>query len=104
MAKRKKANSEFPYSSNDPIQFENIYIIVNFIQSYRKECTFMSLVADSIIIEHILTDASIKFTKVIVKKGIRYSLEPPPEKEMIDDRFDFIDEFPDEIIEDGQCF
>lgn len=104
MAKRRKSNPNFAFSDNVPIEFENIYAIINYLQMERKECAFMAKPSDTIIIEHILKDSEIKFARMTLKKGIRYTLEPPPEMEISEDRFVFDEELPDEIIEDGQCF
>lgn len=104
MPRRKNTNKDIRFSASKPIEFESIYLIINYVQSQRKECLFVSSRHDSATIEHLLRDSEIDFSKSEIKNGIRYKLMPSPEKQSNEDMFIFDEELADEIIEDGQCF
>lgn len=105
MSRRKKAEpTNFPYSPTDVIGLEDIYTVINFVQVSRKDCSFLASSRDSVIMENLFLDCEIKFKKLPNGSSIKYSLTPPPVREIPEEAFIIGEEFEDEIIEDGQCF
>jgi hypothetical protein len=56
------------------------------------------------IMEHLFSDCEITFNKKKSTKGVKYELTPPPVREIPEEAFIIDEEYPDEIVEDGQCF
>ena len=102
--RKKQVHDKFPYSASDIIRIEDIYTIINFVQVSRQECVFLAQTNDSIIMENLLRDSEIRFVRTQCKQGVKYSLRPPPIKVIPDEAFIIDEEYPDEILEDGQCF
>jgi hypothetical protein len=95
-------------SDDDIIEIDSLLKIINRVQVSREPATFVVREIDVYVVENILKDAELHYKKQPIRvegKGIchQYELEPPPERDRADN-FDFDDEFPDEILEDGQIF
>lgn len=91
----------------DTIKIEDIYCIINHVQSNYEECSFETDEINAITIENILKDINLKYQKSLNKKKVKFTLIPPEKKEFPDDLFNFgsdDEELDDEIKEDGQCF
>jgi len=105
MPRRKnKVQEDFPCKDKDIITFEDIHIIINYVQMSRKKCSFLADPDDSVTMEHLFKDCQIEYESKYSKKGIKYHLVPPPEEEISEDIFHIDDDYDDEIIEEGQCF
>lgn len=94
-----------PSSVANVVDSEDIYPIINYVQIAREQVSFIASNEDSIIMENILKDSEIPFTRKELVNGVKYNLEVPPQREIPDERFIFDEEeYPDELIEEGQCF
>lgn len=102
--KRKQVQEKFPFRKSDLIHQEDIYSIINYVQTTKSECSFTANKNDSAVIENILSDCGISYENKNMRKGVKYSLYPPLTEESSEEVFSFEDEYEDEIIEDGQCF
>lgn len=105
---RRKRRVKSEVIDNDlVIEPDDIFKVINKVQTLREQCTFIVKDAEIPVTDNILRDAEIKFVKkpVIIDgaAGFKYILEPPPEQKIEQD-FEHVEEFPDEIIEDGQIF
>lgn len=88
------------------IEIEQVYKVINRIQLTKEGTDFIIHEVDSCVVENILRDAGLAFTKTNSRgrAGCKHYRVQPPKKVIKEDRFDDFDEFPDEIIEDGQIF
>lgn len=102
--RKKQVQDKFPYSATDIIRLEDIYTVIHFVQTSRKECTFLAHLEESVIMENLFRDSEIKFACTQQKNAVKYSLTPPPIRAIPDEAFMIDEEYPDEILEDGQCF
>jgi hypothetical protein len=105
---RRTRKSKAPVIDNGlVVEIDQIYKIINKVQLTRENANFIVRELDCHIVENILKDAEIRYTKEAttesVGKCLRYFIEPAPERKIEKDFEDF-DIFPDEIIEDGQVF
>jgi hypothetical protein len=86
------------------IGIEEFYKIANHIQIDREETSF-SVVSDNVyMVENLLKDLELPFVRVDKKGYSRFMVSPGKERSIEDDDDEFLDEFPDEIAEDGQIF
>lgn len=90
------------------VEIDQVFKIINRVQLTREAAEFVVRELDSYVAENILRDAELKFKKASVRveslsNCFRYTIDPPKPREM-PENFDEFDEFPDEIIEDGQIF
>ena len=106
--RRRDEPAKLPENVKNIVNYEDIYAIINYVQVEREQVSFVSNHEDSIIIETLLKDSEIPFNRKDSQNGIKYHLRVPPKKEIPCERFVFdengFDEYPDEIIEKGQCF
>jgi hypothetical protein len=101
ITRRRRKNVSAP-NINNIIDFDQFYKIVNKVQIDRESITFKVSIADDAIIEHHIKDLEMPFEKKNKEKYIEYILSPGEKKIMEDD--EAMEEFPDEILEDGQIF
>lgn len=99
--KRRKAKKVVPLIG---MSMEQIYGIINSAQVQRIEQKIIIDPQNHLVVENILKDCQIQFTKTVENDGINYILQPPPKKAVSDETFAFKDELPDELLEDGFCF
>lgn len=105
MARKKKKNQDdFPCKSASIVTLEDIYSVINYVQTSRMGCSFLASSTDAHIMENLFVDCEIKFQRSNCSAGIRYSLSPPPIREIPDEILVVNEEYQDEIVEDGQCF
>lgn len=103
--RRRDEPSKLPSSIINIVDSEDIYPIIHHVQVAREQVSFVATIQDSITMENILKDSGIEFTRKELQKGVKYHLEVPPLREIPDERIIFNeDEYPDELIEEGQCF
>ena len=105
MARKKKKNNLSTPSTSEVLEVTDVYTIINYVQTQKKECIFSTSEQESYVIENILNDTKIQYTKSQDKDKVTYCVKP------CDDNFDddykilFDDSiYIDEIREDGQCF
>ncbi len=105
MAKQKKQASKKKQSSKEDLAIDSIYSVINYVQINKKEHIFKALIQDLQVVEHILEDCQIQFSKTLKDKVVTYKLMPPPEQSIMEEAFIFNDNsYSDEILEEGQCF
>lgn len=85
------------------IKIDEIYGIINHVQTSLEKCSFLSETLDAITIENILKDSDIIYQKIAEKTGIRFNLSIV-KKKISDDYFNFDEDMEDELPEEGQCF
>lgn len=103
--RRRDEPAKLPENIASIVQHEDIYAIINYVQVTRDEVSFIACYDDSVTMEHLLRDSDIPFIRKEIQSGVRYNLGIPPEKEIPTEKIIFDDdEYPDELIEDGQCF
>jgi hypothetical protein len=86
------------------VAVDDVYKIINRIQITREAADFIVCIIDSFVVDNILKDADLQFTKTQSKDSFHYKITPPPEPTSVRKEFSDFEEFPDEIIEDGQIF
>lgn len=86
------------------MEIEQVYALINATQIKRIEQEIIIEEISSSMLENILNDCKITFTKSIKPDGFHYIIKPPPEVNIPDESFIFQDELPDELKEDGYCF
>lgn len=103
--RRRDEPAKLPKSISNIVDIEDIYPIINYVQVTREPVSFVARHEDSITMETLIRDSEIRFDRRELRKGIRYNLQAPPVKVVPDERVIFDeDEYPDELIEEGQCF
>lgn len=102
--RKKQVQTEFPYAPTAIIGLEDIYSVINYVQVSRKDCSFVASPKDSSIMENLFADCEIRFQRLLNNRGVKYTLTPPPIREISEEAFVIDEEYIDEIIEDGQCF
>jgi hypothetical protein len=83
---------------------EEIYACINKIQIERIDSEITVDPNLSMVLENILKDCNMSFTKKANEKDVCFFVSPPPKKVISDDYYVFVDEMPDELLEDGFCF
>ncbi len=86
------------------ISLEEFYKLVNHVQISREEVVFSVSNDDIAMIENLLKDINLPFVKTDKKTYTKYNVSPGKERLIEDDTDEVIEEFPDEIAEDGQIF
>jgi len=105
MSRNKKSiHIDFPYGVNDIIKIGDIYNVINYIQMTRQPCSFVADRMDALTMENLFKDVYIKFEKESHELGVKYMLFPAPIVEPEEEMIIYDDDFPDELIEPGQCF
>ncbi len=103
--RRRDEPARLPDSVTSIVDTEDIYPIINYVQVAREKVSFVAAHEDSITMETLLKDSEIPYSRKELRKGVRYHLGLPPQREIPDERIIFDeDEYPDELIEEGQCF
>jgi len=86
------------------MEMDKIYAIISFCQINRVEQELVIDPVDFPVIENILRDGEMAFTKSSQNDGIHYLIQPPPEVEVLDEAFIFDEELENELKDDEQCF
>ncbi len=89
------------------MEMEQVYTLINLAQIKRIEQEIIIESISSPMLENILKDCQIEFSKTEKEDGYHYIIQPPPERKMSDEAFIFSEEMEDEIPEDGEenmCF
>lgn len=84
------------------ITMEDFYCIVNKVQMKKKNVTFCVALDESQVIENIVKDLRLEYSKVEMKTQVIFTLSPTLEEksyEML--KIEYLD---DEIVEEGQIF
>ena len=82
---------------------DEVYKSISNCQINKKTQVLTIATLDSPVIENLLRDASVSFTKQNKQDKCVYRIQPPPEVEIDDAFFDF-EEMEDEIQDKEQCF
>lgn len=86
------------------IHTEDIYKIINHVQTCSQECFFITTQEDSHTIENILKDISAIYEITKNNDNIKFHIKPSMSFRKTEDHFMFEEELEDELPEDGQCF
>jgi hypothetical protein len=86
------------------MEMDKVYTIISFCQINRVEQELVIDPVDFPVIENILRDGEMTFTKSSQNDGIHYFIQPPPEIEVLDEAFIFDEELENELKDDEQCF
>lgn len=86
------------------MEMEQIYALINITQIKKIKQEIIIEPASAPVIENILKDCQMPFTKKIEQDGFHYIIQPPPERKIPDEAFIFTKEMADELTEDGFCF
>lgn len=107
VTRRKRKTSHPTFNKDTILDIDQVYRAINKVQLTRQNVEFVVKDADSAVIDNILRDLSLPFEKKPLKVdtivATIYVVSPGAEKGF-DGAFDDLDEFPDEIVEDGQVF
>lgn len=99
---KKKRNKQ--QSKYAPMELDAVYAVMNQAQIKKVEQYLFIAKIDGPMIENILKDCKMSFTKMEKIDAFHYVIQPPPEEKTSEEDFDFDDEFEDEIKDDEQCF
>ena len=97
--KRKSVSPEI--KAGDVIEIDQFYRAINRVQVSRESFSFIIHANDQATYENILKDLELPFTSKIRSDFIDYTVSPGKEKPLQSDTGE-VQEFPDEIGEDGQ--
>ena len=86
------------------MEMDKIYAVISFCQINRVEQELVIDPLDFPVIENILRDGDMAFTKSSQNDGIHYFIQPPPEIKVLDEAFIFDEELENELKDDEQCF
>ncbi len=89
------------------MEMEQVYSLINLAQIKRIEQEIIIEEISCPMLENILKDCQIEFSKTKQEDGYHYAIQPPPERKMSDEAFIFSEEMEDEIAELGEenmCF
>lgn len=90
------------------LNMDQIYEAINKVQLKKQDVTLIIRDSDSEVFDNIVKDLALKVQKCTHVPGclecVRYTIFPPAETPLHDAFLDELDEFPDEIAEDGQIF
>jgi hypothetical protein len=103
---RRKRRIPPPPAPSLAIDLEQLYKIINKVQIERETCEFIAKALDAPTFENILKNAELPYVSSAskVEKGcIAYVVSPGKER-LIEEDTEEIEDFPDEILEDGQIF
>jgi hypothetical protein len=102
VTRRKRKTSHPNFDKSLVLDLDQVYRAINKVQLTRENVEFKVSIDDSAVIENILKDLELKFAKTLDGDAVVYVIDPPPVRTF--DELDDLDEFSDEIIEDGQLF
>lgn len=104
VTRRRRKTALGKFNPEVPLDIEQVYKAINKVQLAKEEVTFMVNEGDSAVVENILKDLTLKFNKSLTPdKCTKFHVIPSPDK--FEDRdFDDVEQFPDEIAEEGQIF
>lgn len=107
MTRRRRKTDQITFDPASILSIDQVYKAINRVQTEREGATFIVHTSEAVVLENIIKDLSLKYEKNTTVIGCanctQYTLIPPPEDN--DDRdFTDIEEFPDEIAEEGQLF
>ena len=108
VTRRKRKVASSTEDSGVYLDIDQVYKAINRVQINRDTASFIIKDSDSPIVENILKDLELPFKRKKAKvEGLsacyEYTVNPGKEKIRTDHLSD-IEEFPDEILEDGQVF
>lgn len=83
---------------------DKIYSIISECQISRIEQELIVDPIDFPVVEHILKDGEMTFSKREKSDGIHYTIQPPPEVVTSDDMYIFDEELENELKDEDQCF
>ena len=86
------------------IDLDQFYKLANQVQVTREDVNFAVELDDASMIDNLLKDLELPFVRTDKKSYTKYSVSPGKERLIEDDEEEVIDDFPDEIAEDGQIF
>lgn len=106
---RRRRKTPPPIQNGLVVDVEQVYKIINRIQLTGETADFIVQDMDMYVAENVLKDAGLTFVKTSMKtKGDilckHFKVDPPKVVERRKEDFNDFEEFPDEIIEDGQIF
>ncbi len=96
-ARKPKPDIEF-------IDLDQFYKLANHVQISRESVEFVAKVEDEFMFDNLLKDLELPFTSHIDKRCIKYTVTAGKERLIEDGNEEILEEFPDEIAEDGQIF
>jgi hypothetical protein len=101
---RRKRNTGGDKYSRQVIELEDFYSAINKVQLARDPFAFLIREDDRAVYENILKDLELPYTsKCRPGKLLEYTVSPGKERPLQSDTEE-VEEFPDEIAEDGQVF
>jgi hypothetical protein len=103
VTRRKRKTVHPVFDTTKLLDIEQVYKAINKVQLTREAVMFAVAINDAAVVENILKDVTLKFTKTTTSEAVVYAIQAPPEQ-LYNDAFEDLDEYPDEIIEDGQVF
>jgi hypothetical protein len=104
--RRRKANNVI-FDSTTILDMDQVYKIINKVQMLREPAKFIIPTSESVVLENILKDLTLQFSCNKVVSGCKHCTEYtiiPPIEDPNDRDFTDVEDFPDEIAEDGIIF
>lgn len=102
--KKKKKSTKNSATKYAPMDLDTVYSLINQAQIRKVEQYLFISKIDAPMIENIIKDCNITFTKIDKFDAFHYVIQPPPEEKITEEDFDFDDDYQDEIKDDEQCF
>ena len=103
VTRRKRKTTHPTYDVSEILDFDQVYKVINKIQMMREVCVFSVSEKDAAVIKNIMKDLNLSFQETAKNNIHIFKVSPAPEQP-ISEMFDNLEEFPDEIVEDGQIF
>jgi hypothetical protein len=121
VTRRRRKMTAGPVDSSVICDLEQIYRAINRVQVTREETKFLVKTSESAVLDNILKDLTLPFdrrnlkiptvvtapngkTTKQIQEVTEYTVRPNPVVEKPEDDFKDMDEFPDELLEEGQIF
>ena len=107
ITRRRRKTDLGTFDPKKALDVDQVYKAINKVQLAKQEVTFIVMEGDAAVVENIIKDLRLDYRKSRKVAGCpdctEFFVKPGPDK--YDDRdFDDVNEFPDEIKEEGQIF
>ncbi len=103
VTRRKRKTSHPTFSKETVLDTDQVYRAINKVQLTREVVEFCVKESDSAVIQNIIKDLALPHERTDHGEVISFKISPAPETSF-EQAFEDLDEFPDEIVEDGQVF
>ena len=107
MTRRRRKTDTVVFDPSTILDMDQVYKIINRVQMLREPATFIIPSSESVILQNILKDLTLQFSCKTEVNGCNHCTEYtviPPLVDQNDRDFTDIEDFPDEIAEDGIIF